>query len=100
MKSIAVVLIIVVIFTGFSCRRGDKTKAVIEETAAERLQLPEKVKVVIDLRNIREGIVAYETAHGAFPAALAEIDLELNCPDEYDYDSSSGIVKSKSYPDL
>jgi hypothetical protein len=100
MKKLSAALIIIAICFSFSCRRGDKTEIVIEETTAEKIDLPEKVKVVIDLKNIREGVVAFQTMQNRFPESLDELDLDLNCPGEYDYDSQKGVVKSKSYPDL
>jgi hypothetical protein len=100
MNRMAIFILIALTFLTFSCRRGDKTKVVIEKSMAERIELPEKLKVTIDLRNIRNAIVAYETNHQQFPALLDELSIDLNYPGEYEYDAQSGVVTSKNYPDL
>lgn len=100
MKNIALVVFILVICLSFSCKRGDKTKIVIERSTAEKIELPEKLKVTNDLKTIRDGIVVYQNAHDKFPSSLDELKLNLNYPGEYEYDPVAGVVKSKSYPDF
>jgi hypothetical protein len=100
MNRTAIFILLALAFLTFSCGRGDKTKVVIEKSMAERIELPEKLKVTIDLRNMRNAIVAYETNHQRFPASLDELSIDLNYPGEYEYDGQSGVVTSKSYPDL
>ncbi len=100
MKKVAMVVLIALVSVSFSCRRGDKTKIIIEKSAAEKIQLPDKLKAANDLKSIRDGIIVYQTLNDKFPASLDELDLDLYYPDGYEYDSKKGMVKSKSYPDF
>lgn len=100
MKKVAIVVLIALVSLSFSCRRGDKTKIIIEKSTAEKIELPDKLKVTNDLKSIRDGIIVYQTLNEKFPESLDELDLDLNYPDEYKYDSRKGIVKSKIYPNF
>jgi hypothetical protein len=99
-KKAVLILAAVIVCLSFSCKRGDKTKIRIEKSTAEKIELPEKVKVVIDLKHIREGIIAYQSVHDTFPGSLDALGLDLNYPDAYDYDTQKGVVNSIDYPDL
>ncbi len=65
----------------------------------------DRVRVKLDLATMRGSLQTYIYSHEGKPApSLAElpgIDLkQLQYPGEYNYDSSSGIVTSKTFPDL
>ncbi|RKZ21301.1 hypothetical protein DRQ16_02055 [bacterium] len=64
------------------------------------LKLPERVKVIDDLRIIRNSLELYRAEHGRYPSSLDELNLRLNYPGEYEYDKNTGKVKSKHYPSL
>ncbi len=100
MKRTTIFALLLIVCICLSCSRGDKTKVVIEKSTAEKIQLPEKLKVTIDLRNIRSAIIAFQTNNQRLPESLDELSIELNYADEYEYDAQTGEVKSKNFPNL
>jgi hypothetical protein len=99
MKILITLLLILAMFQILSCSKGEKTKEKIVRSTAEKMELPDKIKVTLDLKRIREGIVNYNTLHEQNPSTIEDLKIDLYYPDDYIYDSSKGTVKSKSYPD-
>lgn len=82
------------IFIFLSCER--KTR----ELPKNVIKIPERLLVIEDLRNIRMNIERFKIEEGRLPYSLEELNLKLNYPEEYIYDSKKGIVKSKNYGNL
>ncbi len=100
MKNIIFIVLVFLIVASISCKKGQKTKVEIEKSMAEKIDLPDKVKISHDLKRIRDAIIVHQTLNDKFPSSIEELDLELFLSDEYIYDADKGIVKSKSYPDF
>jgi hypothetical protein len=98
MRNSALIVMVVLMLASISCRRGDKTKVVIEKSMAEKIELPQKVRVTADLKKIRDAIMAYQLLNEEYPSSIDDLGLDLYYPDDYLYDSEKGTVKSKSYP--
>ncbi len=64
------------------------------------VKIPERLLVMEDLRNIRMNIERFKIENGRLPYSLEELNIKLNYPYEYEYDSKTGIVKSKNYKGL
>lgn len=99
MRKIITLFLILSLFLVISCSKGEKTKEKIVRSTAEKMELPDRIKVTLDLKRIREGIIDYSTLHEQNPSSIDDLNLELYYPDDYIYDSDKGTVKSKSYPD-
>lgn len=78
-----------------------KARKELEETVEPIMALPEKTRVKVDLLNIRRAIEFYKAdKEGKIPGSLEELKLNLHYPGEYEYDVTTGKVKSKNYPDM
>ncbi len=66
------------------------------------MTLPDRARVISDLTRIRKALELYKADNdGRYPGSIGELNLEkLYYPDEYEYDSSTGKVRSKEYPTL
>jgi len=87
-------MLIPIVFTFFFCERK------IKELPKNVIKIPERILVIEDLRNIRMNIERFKIEQGRMPYSIDELNLKLNYPDEYIYDSNTGIVKSKNYNNL
>jgi len=91
---IKIILLLVFVFSiPLACSKGEKTKVKIGKTAAEKIKLPEKLKVTEDLKKIRDAIVVYRNLNDCNPSSLEELNLDLYYPNEYIYDAEKGTVK-------
>ncbi len=78
-----------------------KAREELEEAVEPLMKLPEKTRVKVDLINARRSLEFYKVDHeGKYPSSLKELQLDLHYPDEYDYDPTTGKVKSKNYPSM
>lgn len=97
-KNSIFLLLFLIILLPLACSKGEKTKAEIEKSMEEKIKLPDKLKIINDLKKIRDAIVIYRILNEINPSSLEELNLELYYQGEYIYDSNKGTVKSKSYP--
>ena len=78
-----------------------KAREELEETIEPLMALPERTKVRVDLLTTRKAIEFYKVDNdGELPENLKELQLDLYYPGEYDYDSTTGKLKSKNYPGM
>ena len=78
-----------------------KAREELEETIEPVMKLPSKTRVKVDLMNIRRALDFYKVdREGKYPNSLKELQLDLHYPDEYKYNSTTGKVKSKIYPNM
>jgi hypothetical protein len=92
-----VALLVLPAFTG--CKEA---KEDMEEYNNAVMTLPDRARVISDLTRIRSALELYKIdSEGRYPDSISELNLEkLYYPDEYEYDSSTGKVRSKEYPTL
>lgn len=101
MKKMIIIILLILFIQFFGCSEGQKTEKKIQKSVAEKMELPEKLKVTKDLKRIRDAIVVYRSMNdGKKPSSLDELDVELYYPDEYTYDVEKCEVKSKNFPYL
>ena len=79
-----------------------ETKEDLQEYSDAVMTMPEKARVLSDLTRIRRSLELYKAQHeDSYPGSISELGLDkLYYEDEYDYDSSTGKVTSKTYPTL
>jgi hypothetical protein len=79
-----------------------ETKQDLEEYGDAVMTMPEKARVLSDLTRIRRALELYKASHeDAYPNSISELNLEeLYYEAEYEYDSETGKVESKTYPTL
>ncbi len=97
MKERILLILFLVISMSLACSKGEKTKVKIAKSIEKKIELPKRLKVIDDLKKIRDAVVVYRNLKGINPASLENLPLELNYPDEYIYDSNRGTVRSKKY---
>ena len=97
MKKRILFIFFLVISVSLACSKGEKAKVKITKSIEKKIELPERLKVIDDLKKIRDAVVVYRNLKGTNPASLENLPLELNYPDEYIYDSNRGTVRSKKY---
>ncbi len=73
-----------------------------EEVAERVTSAVPRTAVRTELALLRGAILTHTRVNGDPPSTLGELDpaLRLSFPDEYDYDASTGEVRSRTYPDL
>jgi len=68
-------------------------------TARAYTSAPDRVKIQLDLANVRAALQAYHGEHGTFPPDLGALRLEaLSYPKDLQYDAATGAVRSETYP--
>jgi hypothetical protein len=68
-------------------------------TARAYTSAPDRVRIQLDLSNVRAAIQTYRGEHGRLPGSLAELRLDgLSYPQDLAYDPSTGTVRSETYP--
>jgi len=98
MKWYIILAIVMFSLLPLSCK---KERADIQKTAVNMVKLPQRVRVMDDLNKIRTAIEEYKIYHdGALPKSIDELSLKLYYSKEYNYNSTTGKVKSKHYPKL
>lgn len=70
----------------------------VDFNAPLNTSLPDQARVKLDLAAARAAVAAKRQVEGKLPDSLDELGLKLNYPGDLSYDSSSGAVKSSSYP--
>lgn len=98
-------LIVISFLVGFlaasvigGCREA---KEEMDEYGHAVMTLPDRTRVLSDLTRIRQSLELYKAQHEEYPASISELGLKkLYYTDEYEYDSATGKVSSKSYPTL
>jgi len=97
-----IVLLLVMAFALPFLHGCKETKEDLQEYSDAVMTMPEKARVLSDLTRIRHALELYKVHHeDAYPSSIAELNLEkLYYEDEYEYDSSTGKVHSKTYPTL
>ncbi len=98
MKKGILLILFLVISVSLACSKGEKSKVKIAKSIEKKIELPERLKVIYDLKKIRDAVVVYRNLKGTNPTSLKNLNLKLNYPDEYIYDSNRGTVKSKEHP--
>jgi hypothetical protein len=68
-------------------------------TARAYTSAPDRVKIQLDLANVRAAVQAYHGERGTFPPDLGALRLEsLSYPKDLQYDAATGTVRSETYP--
>lgn len=97
MKRNIILLLLLIFFIPFGCSKGEKAKIKVEKSVEEKIKLPDRLKVIEDLKKIREAIVVYRNLNDTNPSSLKDLNLKLYYPGEYTYNSKTGEVKSKHH---
>jgi len=100
MKKTLVLMLMAIIVAFIGCSKGEKTKVKMAKSVEEKMRLPERLKVIVDISNIRNAVVVYRNTNEVNPPSLEAMNLELHYSGEYTYDANTGVVKSKNYPDI
>ena len=97
-----VVLVLIAAFALPFCSGCKEAKEELEEYSDAVMTMPDRARVLSDLTRIRRSLELYKAAHDdTYPNSISELNLDkLYYEGEYEYDSSTGKVSSKTYPTL
>jgi len=104
MKTFLIFLSVVFILTAFGCKNSRdaaiETKTVVKDYANGLAKVPSKTTAVTELASLRQALNIYKVGHEKYPENLSDLPVKIENPDDYEYDSQTGKVKSKHYPNL
>lgn len=104
MKKFLIFLSFVFILTASGCKNSRdaaiETKTVVKEYADGLAKVPSKTTAVTELASLRQAINIYKVENEKYPESLSDLPVKIESPDDYEYDSRTGKVKSKRYPNL
>ncbi len=98
-----IISIIIIIFLS-GCREGEEAiqeaDKIVKDYSKGLVEAPKKTRVITEITTIRKALEIYKIENGKYPESLSEVQIKIKEVDEYQYDSESGKVKSKHYPNL
>jgi hypothetical protein len=98
-----IISIIIIIFLS-GCREGEEASQeadkIVKDYSKGLVEAPKKTKILTEIAVIRKSLEIYKIENGKYPESLSELQIRIKEVDEYQYDSESGKVKSKNYPNL
>ena len=77
-----------------------ETKTITKEYAKGLAAVPSKTRTVAELASLRRAIEMYKVKNEKYPERLSDLPIEVKDINEYEYDSQTGKVKSRFYPNL
>lgn len=83
-----------------ACEAAQEARETTQEAARTTIAQIDQAKVLSDLNTAKTALAAYQVENQKFPAALAELKIQLNYPDELAYDATTGQVRSKTFPNM
>lgn len=96
-----------VLFLGLVCvacsSKGEPKAEVSDRTvpvgsAPMNLDKPDEARVQLDLAQVRGAVQQSKQLNGAAPKSISEMGLKLFYESDLEYDPTSGLVRSKTYP--
>ena len=98
-----IISIIIIIFLS-GCSEGEEAiqeaDKIVKDYSKGLVEAPKKTKILTEIAVIRKSLEIYKIENGKYPESLSELQIKIKEVDEYQYDSESGKVKSKNYPNL
>ena len=98
-----IISIIIIIFLS-GCREGEEAiqeaDKIVKDYSKGLVEAPKKTKILTEIAVIRKALEIYKIENGKYPESLGDLPIKIKEVDEYQYDSESGKVKSKHYPNL
>ena len=75
--------------------------ALQKDKAAENgAQSPNRSRILSDLTQTTAVLQEYYVMEGKYPESLTDLKLDLHHPEDLAYDSKTGKLRSKTYPEL
>jgi hypothetical protein len=104
MKTYLIFLSVLLVLTASGCKKGRdaaiETKTVVKQYADGMSKFPSKTTAITELASMRQAINMYKVEHEEYPESLSDLNMKIENPDNYEYNSQTGKVKSKHYPNL
>ncbi len=86
------------------CKEGKEavkeTDKIVKDYSKGLIEAPKKTKILTEIATIRQALEIYRIENGEYPESLSVLPIKIKEIDKYQYDSESGKVKSKHYPNL
>lgn len=104
-----ILVVALVVYRSRACQEAiDVTDTYYNEALPQSLARGAEAKLKADLRHLRRNIQHFHSAHGRYPNSLDELvekGIMGHIPKDpsgegWDYDSSTGWVTSRKFPDL
>ena len=104
MKGFLIFLSFISVLISLGCKKVKdatiETKTVTKEYAKGVAAVPGKARTVAALAEIRHAINMYNVENQKYPEKLSDLPLKVMKPENYEYNSETGKIKSKYYPKL
>lgn len=104
MKTFLIFLSVVFVLAASGCKNSRdaaiETKTIVKEYSKGLAKLPSKTTAVTELASLRQAINIYKVENEKYPENLSDLHVKIENPGDYEYDSQTGKVKSKHYPNF
>jgi hypothetical protein len=101
MKLFSLSVILLLSSTLSACKPAQEAQDTVKEGLKVTTDQIDKAKILSDLTLITGAMLTYQMQNeGKNPASIKELKLDLNYPQDLDYDPKTGQVRSKTFPDL
>lgn len=77
-----------------------ETKTITKEYTKGIAKVPSKTRALTELASLRQAIKMYQVEKEKYPEKLSDLPVKIKDVNDYDYDSQTGNVKSKYYPEM
>jgi hypothetical protein len=104
MKTFLIFLSVILVLVASGCKNSRdaaiETKTIVKDYADGLSKLPSKTTAITELASLRQAINMYKIEKGTYPESLSDLHVKIGNPEDYEYNSQTGKVKSKHYPNL
>ena len=101
MKLFSLSVMILLSSTLFACKPAQEAQDTVKNGLKATTDQIDKAKVLSDLTLVTGAMISYQMQNdGKNPASIKDLKLDLNYPQDLEYDPKTGQVRSKTFPDL
>lgn len=84
-----------------ACQPAQEAQDTVKEGLKTTTDQIDRAKVLSDLTQVTGALATYRIQNdGKNPGSISDLKLELNYPQDLEYDAKTGNVRSKTFPDL
>ncbi len=104
MKIFLFFLAFIYILLSLGCKKAKdsvvETKTITKEYTKGIAKVPSKTRVLTELASLRQAIKMYQVEKEKYPETLSDLPVKIKDINDYNYDSRTGKVKSRYYPEM
>jgi len=100
LRKTCLALLAVLVLAVPACKETKEAQEIIKDGTKTIVTQPDRTRMLTDLAAVKPAIQAFQAQNDRFPDSLDELNIKLNFPKDLTYDSGTGEVKSKTFPNL